>query len=156
MIQSFKIARKLQINIDSSQQNDELTPTFQSERNLLISTPSLLQKLKLKPIQEFSITTQTNNHIQMKSSIKTNPSFQLKDSIFQMKQICSSQKQKRVSFCDKVLIIETQKGVIKRERISTKDQQQIFSRTPKRKNCILIPSQHRILKTFQSIVIDQL
>ncbi|CAD8074147.1 unnamed protein product [Paramecium primaurelia] len=156
MIQSFKITRKLQINIDSSTQSDQQSTNFQSERNLLISTPSLLQKLKLKPIQEFSIITQTNNHFQMKSSIKTNPSFQLNDNIDQLKQSCLRQNQKKVSFCDKVLIIETQKGVIKRERISTKDEQQNYSRTPKRRNCILIHPQQRTLKTCQSIFIDQL
>ncbi|CAD8102190.1 unnamed protein product [Paramecium sonneborni] len=152
MFQSFKITRKLQINIDSPKSN----PIFHSERNILISTPSLIQKLKLKPIQEFQIITQANNHIQTKSSIKNNTIIQLNDKPDQMKQVCQRQNQKKVSFSEKVLIIEPQKGVIKRERIQTKDEEYNITRTSKRKNCILIHPQNKILKTCQSTFIDQL
>ncbi|CAK84140.1 unnamed protein product (macronuclear) [Paramecium tetraurelia] len=156
MLQSFKITRKLQINIDSHNKLDQQRPMFQSERNILISTPSLYQKLKLKPIQEFQIVTQANNYIQTKSSIKSNTFFKLNEDQDQMKQQCPRQNQKKVSFCDKVLIIEPQKGVIKRQRISTKDEQFNVTRTPKRKNCILIHPLSRTLNTCQSTFIDQL
>ncbi|CAK61839.1 unnamed protein product (macronuclear) [Paramecium tetraurelia] len=153
MFQSFNLTRKLQINNESTLYCETPRAIFRSERNIIV--PSLFQKLKLKPIQDFQVQTQTNNN-SIKSSLKNSNLFTQRDQEDLLNKQRLRHNKKQVSFSDKLLIIQPNKGVIIRERIPELSEQVKVIRTRKRKNCILIHSQIRTLQTCQSTFIDQL